>query len=42
MRDLIEAGADANQIGKSGLTPLYMAIKGNYIECVRLLIARGA
>jgi len=35
---LIQAGADVNQIGKNGVSPLYMAMKATNLECIQYLL----
>lgn len=39
---LAEGGADLNSRDRDGLTPLYIAVKGDYIVAVRALLSHGA
>lgn len=39
---LYKAGADINLVSKHGVSPLYLAIKGNHLDCVKYLIERKA
>ena len=39
---LYKAGADINFKSMSGVNSLYLAVKGNHLECVRYLIERKA
>jgi ankyrin repeat protein len=38
MKLLIDSGADVNLVGKSGVCPLYMAMKAMNLECVSFLL----
>lgn len=42
VRELLQHGADPNQAGKSGETPLHFAAAGNATEVVSLLLEAGA
>ena len=35
-------GADANKQDADGWTPLHWSVRGNHVECARLLLAAGA
>lgn len=39
---LLENNADVDYLGNTSVTPLYLAIKDNYIEAVELLLSYGA
>ena len=42
LRDLLAAGADPNEAGAGGRTPLMNAVSRGNIECVRTLVTAGA
>ena len=42
LRDLLAAGADPNEPGAGGRTPLMNAVSNGKIECVKALVAAGA
>ena len=39
---LFNAGADINKANKIGVSPLYLAIKANHLDCVQYLVERNA
>lgn len=39
---LYTAGADINLANKQGISPLYLAIKSNNMQCIKYLIERKA
>jgi ankyrin repeat protein len=42
MKLLVNSGADINLIGKSGVSPLYMAMKAQNLDCIQYLLEQGA
>ena len=42
VRELLEAGAAVNAVGKEGMTPLLAAVQSGKLEIVELLLNRGA
>lgn len=39
---LLEAGAQADVVGEDGYTPLFLAAAGGHLNCVKLLVEKGA